>query len=74
MEETAGGIIWSLPVILGPLVLGLAMAYAALRWRRRRRLRPGETRHDLHDMIAYGLPVLIALAILVYLMLLPGSS
>ena len=76
MEKTAG-VLWALQIVVGPIILGIALAYAALHYRRSRRLqgegasRGGQT---TRDKIVYGLPLAIAVALLVFVMLIPGSS
>jgi hypothetical protein len=72
MEE-ASGILWALQIIVGPIVLGLALAYGAFQWRRRRRLQ-GEGNYTTREIVTFGLPVLVALAFLTFLMLIPGSQ
>ena len=70
MEKTSG-ILWALQVIVGPLILGIALAYATFRYRRRRRL--GET-HSTREIITLAVPVVIAVALLTFLMMIPGSQ
>lgn len=72
MEETAG-ILWSLQIIGGPIVLGLALAYAAFQWRRRRKLQ-GESSYTAREVITVALPVVIAVALFTFLMMIPGSQ
>jgi predicted PurR-regulated permease PerM len=69
--ETTSGMLWALQVIVGPLVLGIALAYATFRYRRRRRL--GET-HSTREIITLAVPVIIAVALLTILMMIPGSQ
>ena len=71
----ASGILWGLQIVVGPIILGIALVYAALHYRRTRRLQgegsagPRTTR----DMMIFGLPVVIAVLLLAFLMLIPGS-
>jgi hypothetical protein len=71
----ASGILWALQIVVGPLILGIALVYAASHYRRSRRLQgegaggPRTTR----DMLVYGLPVAIAVVLLAFVMLIPGS-
>ena len=69
--EKASGTLWALQVIVGPLILGIALAYATFRYRRRRRL--GET-HSTREIITLAVPVVIAVALLTFLMMIPGSQ
>ena len=71
--EKTSGILWSLQVILGPLVLGIALAYGALQWRRRRKLQ-GEGNYTTREIVMIGLPAVIAVALLTILMMIPGSQ
>jgi predicted PurR-regulated permease PerM len=70
MDRTSG-ILWALQVIVGPLILGLALAYATFQYRRRRRL--GET-HSTREIVTLAVPVVIAVALLTILMMIPGSQ
>ena len=72
MEE-ATGVFWLLQVVLGPLILGLALAYAAFQWRRRRRLQ-GEGSYTSGEVIKLALPVVIGVVIFTVLMMIPGSQ
>ena len=71
----ASGTLWALQIVIGPLILGVALVYAVFHYRRSRRLQgegvggPRTTR----DMMIYGLPVAIAVVLLAFLMLIPGS-
>jgi hypothetical protein len=71
--DKASGTIWALQVIVGPLVLGIALAYAGFQWRRRRRLQ-GEGNYTAGEIVTIGLPVLVAVALLTFLMMIPGSQ
>jgi len=68
--ETSG-LLWALQIIIGPIILGLALAYATFRYRRRRRL--GET-HSTREIVTLAVPVVIAVALLTVLMMIPGSQ
>jgi hypothetical protein len=70
MQETPG-ILWALQVIVGPLVLGIALAYGAFQYRRRRR--QGELK-SAGQVVALALPVVIAVALFTMLMMIPGSQ
>ena len=72
MEKTAG-ILWALQIIVGPLVLGLALAYGAFQWRRRRRLQ-GEGRYTMREIVTMGLPAILAVVLLTFLLMIPGSQ
>ena len=72
MAETSG-FLWSLQIVLGPIVLGIALAYAAFQWRRRRRLQ-GEENYTVREIVTIALPVVIAVALLTFLMMIPGSQ
>jgi hypothetical protein len=69
------GILWALQIVVGPLILGIALVYAVFHYRRGRRLQgegaggPRTTR----DMMIYGLLVAVAVILLAFLMLIPGS-
>jgi hypothetical protein len=70
MQE-APGILWALQVIVGPLVLGLALAYGTFQYRRRRR--QGEL-NSAGQIVTLALPVVIAVALFTMLMMIPGSQ
>lgn len=70
MQETPG-ILWALQVIVGPLVLGLALAYGAFHYRRRRR--QGELK-SAGQIAAVAVPVVIVVALFTFLMMIPGSQ
>ena len=74
MEE-ASGILAALQIIVGPIILGLALAYAAFHYRRRRKLQGEGTGgpRTTRDMVIYGLPVVIAVAVITMLLMIPGS-
>ncbi len=72
MEE-ATGVFWLLQIVLGPLILGLALAYGAVRWRRRRRLQ-GEGNYTTREVVMLALPVVIGVVIFTALMMIPGSE
>jgi uncharacterized membrane protein YidH (DUF202 family) len=72
MAETSG-ILWALQIIVGPLVLGLALAYGAFQWRRRRRLQ-GEGNYTAREIATIAIPVVIAVVLLTVLMMIPGSQ
>jgi hypothetical protein len=72
MEE-ATGILWFLQIVLGPIILGLALAYAALHWRRRRRLQ-GEGSYTTREVMMLALPVVIGIVLFTFLMMIPGSE
>jgi predicted PurR-regulated permease PerM len=67
----APGILWALQVIVGPLVLGIALAYGAFQYRRRRR--QGEL-NSAGQIVAVALPVVIAVALFTFVMMIPGSQ
>ena len=70
MQETPG-ILWALQVIVGPLVLGIALAYGAFQYRRRRR--QGEL-NSAGQIAAVAVPVVMAVALFTVLMMIPGSQ
>ena len=70
MQE-APGILWALQVIVGPLVLGLALAYGTFQYRRR--WRQGEL-NSAGQIVTLALPVVIAVALFTMLMMIPGSQ
>jgi hypothetical protein len=72
MEE-ATGVLWLLQIVLGPLILGLALAYAALQWRRRRRLQ-GEGNYSSGEVVKLAVPIVIGVVIFTVLMMIPGSQ
>ena len=49
MEETSG-VLWLLQIILGPIILGIALAYGTFQWRRRRRLQ-GEGNYTTREVV-----------------------
>jgi heme/copper-type cytochrome/quinol oxidase subunit 2 len=67
------GILWALQIIVGPIILGLALLYAIFHYRRRGRLQ-GESNSSGRDIVVYGLPVVIAILLFAFLMLIPGSQ
>jgi hypothetical protein len=69
--EDASGILWALQIVVGPLILGIALAYATFKYYRRRRL--GET-HSTREIVMLAVPVVIAVALLTILMMIPGSQ
>jgi predicted PurR-regulated permease PerM len=69
--ENTSGILWALQVIVGPIILGIALAYATFRYRRRRRL--GET-HSTREVVMLAVPVIIAVAFVTFLLMIPGSQ
>ena len=71
--DKASGILWALQVVVGPLVLGIALAYAAFQWRRRRRLQ-GEGNYTTREIATIAIPVVVAVALLTILMMIPGSQ
>ena len=72
MEE-ASGVLWLLQIILGPVILGLALAYGTFQWRRRRRLQ-GEGNYTTREVLMLALPVLLGVIIFTALMMIPGSQ
>jgi hypothetical protein len=72
MEKTSG-ILWALQVIVGPLALGIALAYGAFQWRRRRRPQ-GEGNYTAGEIATIAIPVVIAVALFTVLMMIPGSQ
>ena len=68
----ASGALWALQIIVGPLVLGIALAYAAFRWRRRRV--QGAGGYTGREVAMIALPVVIAVALFTVLMMMPGSE
>jgi uncharacterized membrane protein YidH (DUF202 family) len=72
MEEAAG-ILWFLQIVAGPIILGLAIAYAAFQWRRRRRMQ-GEGSYSTRDVVMLALPVVIGVVLFTVLMMIPGSE
>ena len=71
--EGASGILWALQIIVGPIVLGIALVYGTFQWRRRRRLQ-GEGNYTAREIVTIGLPVVIAVALFTFLMMIPGSQ
>ncbi len=69
--EKASGMLWALQVIAGPIILGIALAYATFRYRSRRRL--GEM-NSTREMVTLAVPVIIAVALFTILMMIPGSE
>ncbi len=71
----ASGILWALQIVVGPIVLAIALAYAALHYRRSRRLQGegSQGARTTRDMVIYGLPVAIAMVLFVLVMMIPGS-
>jgi hypothetical protein len=65
--------LWAFQVIIGPVILGIALAYATFHYRRRGRLQ-GESNFSGREIVIYGLPVVIAILLVVFLMLIPGSQ
>ena len=72
MEE-ASGVLWLLQIILGPIILGIALAYGAFQWRRRRRLQ-GEGNYTTREVVMLALPVVIGVVLFTVLLLIPGSE
>jgi hypothetical protein len=72
MEE-ASGVLWLLQIVLGPLILGIALAYGTFQWRRRRRLQ-GEGNYTTREVLMLALPVAIGVIIFTALMMIPGSQ
>ncbi len=72
MEETSG-VLWLLQIILGPIILGIALAYGAFQWRRRRRLQ-GEGIYTTREVVMLALPVVIGVVLFTVLMMIPGSQ
>jgi uncharacterized membrane protein YidH (DUF202 family) len=72
MEE-ASGVLWLLQIILGPIILGIALAYGAFQWRRRRRLQ-GEANYTTREVVMLALPVVIGVVLFTVLMMIPGSQ
>jgi heme/copper-type cytochrome/quinol oxidase subunit 2 len=72
MEE-ASGVLWMLQIVVGPIVLGLALAYAAFQWRRRRRLQ-GESNYTTREVMMLALPVVVGVVVFTALMMIPGSQ
>ncbi len=72
MEE-ATGVLWLLQIVLGPIILGLALAYGVLQWRRGRRLQ-GEGKYTTREVVMVAVPVVIGVVIFTILMLIPGSE
>jgi hypothetical protein len=70
MEE-AVGVLWLMQVIVGPIVLALALAYATFQYRRRRGL--GEMRSP-RQIVLVAVPVIAAVALLTFLLMIPGSQ
>ena len=68
--DDASGVLWLLQTIAGPIVLGLALLYATFQYRRRRR--SGELTSLRHGL-AVAVPVIVAAALLVFLLSIPGS-
>jgi hypothetical protein len=71
--EDASGILWALQIVVGPIILGLALAYGMFQWRRRRRLQ-GEGNYTTREIVMMGLPAIAAVALLTILMMIPGSQ
>jgi hypothetical protein len=72
MEETSG-VLWLLQIILGPIILGIALAYGTFQWRRRRRLQ-GEGNYTTREVVMLALPVVIGVVLFTVLMMIPGSQ
>lgn len=70
--QTSSGVLWALQVIVGPLVLGAALVYATFQFRRRRHLQ-GEGNYTTREMMTYAIPVVAAVALLTFLLMIPGS-
>ena len=71
MEETAG-ILWALQIVVGPIVLGIALAYGAFQWRRRRL--QGQGKYTARDIATIAVPVVVAVVLFTVLMMIPGSQ
>jgi hypothetical protein len=72
MEE-ASGVLWLLQIVVGPLILGIALAYGGFQWRRRR-LRQGEGNYTTREIVMLALPVVIGVVLFTVLMMIPGSQ
>ena len=70
--EDASGVLWALQIVVGPIILGLALLYGVSQWRRRRL--QGEGNYTTRAVVTIVLPVVVAVALFTFLMMIPGSE